>query len=123
MTRQATLPAWAKAISPGIIEIQADQFYPALLEELGVEEADIDQYWLETAYQCAKLDVQFAVAGTEHQAAPGGALRIIVKDTSKAENGTSRWAQIQYPEGKGAKAAAQDKEARAHYKRLRNLPL
>ena len=49
----------------------------------------------------------------------GGALVILVKDDEK-ESG--KWAQKNYPPGKGAEAASKGKEARAHYKRIRQIP-
>lgn len=86
-----------------------------------MEEKDIDQYWLEVAHQCMKLEVQAAMAGTG--AVPeGGALRILVQDNTKEEvDGVilSKYAQARYPKGKGIEAATQGKEARDHYKRLR----
>lgn len=117
--RQAQLPAWAKAIAPGKIEIEAAKFYPEWLGLLGVKEDQINQYWLECAFQCAKMDIQFAVAGTELMPPEGGALVILVKDDDKA---SGKWAQKKYPEGDGIKAAAQGKQAREHYKRIRQVP-
>jgi hypothetical protein len=128
--KKANLPAWATAIAPGKIEIDAEQFYPELIDELwsddhwpaeGQPMADIqrkklDQYWLEVAHQCAKLDVQFAVAGTELMPKTGGALVILVKP------GKTDYAQKKYPAGRGVEAAAKGLEARAHYKRIRQLP-
>ncbi|SEN43472.1 hypothetical protein [Nitrosomonas marina] len=117
--KTAQLPAWAKALAPGKIEIQASVFYPEWLALLGVAEKDINQYWLECAFQCAKMDIQFAVAGTELMPSPGGALVILVKDDDKV---TGRWAQKNYPEGKGVDAATRGKEAREHYRRIRQVP-
>ncbi|SFK74562.1 hypothetical protein SAMN05216302_101439 [Nitrosomonas aestuarii] len=117
--RTAQLPAWANAIAPGKIEIQADGFYPEWLELLGITEQDIDQYALECAFQCAKMDIQFAIAGTELMPPPGGALVIIANDGSKS---SGKWAQKNYPEGKGVKAASKGGEARAYFKRIRQIP-
>jgi len=117
--RTAQLPAWANAIAPGKIEIEADGFYPEWLGLLGVADDDIDQYALECAFQCAKMDIQFAVAGTELMPQEGGALVIIVNDGSKE---AGKWRQKFYPEGKGAKAASKGREAREHYKRIRQVP-
>ncbi len=117
--RKAQLPAWATAIAPGKIEIQASQFYPEWLGLLGVTEDQITQYDLECAFQCAKMDIQFAVAGTDLMPKEGGALCIFVKDNDKE---TDKWAQKKYPPGKGIQAAAQGHEARKHYKRIRQVP-
>lgn len=132
----ANLPPWATMLSPGKVEIQADEFYPAILGELidldaGVKTNDkkqapvvfkgmeeLDQYWLEVAFQCAKMDVQRAVQGTDDAPAEGGALTIFVNDNAKV---AGTWAQKNYAVGRGTKAAAQGKEARAFYKVLRNL--
>jgi len=117
MARELVLPKWAKVIAPGKIEIDADGFYPELLEELDAPE-ELDQYWLETAFQCAKMDIQLAVAGTEAKPKPGGALVIIVKDNSK-ESG--KWALKNHPKGKGVEAATKGREAREHFKRIRGI--
>jgi len=117
--RTAQLPAWANPIAPGKIEIEADGFYPEWLELLGVAYDDIDQYALECAFQCAKMDIQFAIAGTELMPPAGSALVIIITDGSKE---TGKWKQKNYQEGRGAKAASKGHEARAHYKRIRQVP-
>lgn len=117
--RTAQLPAWATALAPGKIEIQASQFYPEWLGLLGVALDNITQYDLECAFQCAKMDIQMAVAGTELMPPEGGALCIFVKDDDK-ESG--KWAQKNYPPGKGIEAASKGKEAREHYKRIRQIP-
>lgn len=118
--RTAQLPAWATALAPGKIEIKASQFYPEWLTLLGVESLEkLTQYDLECAYQCAKMDIQFAIAGTDLMPPEGGALCILVKDDDK-ESG--KWAQKNYPAGKGAEAASKGKEAREHYKRIRQIP-
>jgi hypothetical protein len=118
--RTAQLPAWATALAPGKIEIQASQFYPEWLTLLGLASLEnLTQYDLECAYQCAKMDIQFAIAGTDLMPPEGGALVILVKDDEK-ESG--KWAQKNYPPGKGAEAAYKGKEARAHYKRIRQIP-
>lgn len=116
--RELSLPKWAKAIGPGKVEIDVSVCYPALLEELGVAEGQIDQYWLEVAFQCAKTDVQLAIAGTDMAPPAGGALVIFVTDPEKSEKG-SKWAQKNHPKGRGAEAAARGKEARSHYARIR----
>lgn len=145
MPRTASLPSWATAIGPGVIETQADEFYPEILAELwadenwpdpiaegdeaptdeqvlckGLQRTEADQYWLEVAYQCAKLDIQHAVGGTDLAPEKGGALRIIIMDSSKVD-GT--WAQEGKPAGRGVETARKGKEARRHYQRIRHLVL
>ena len=89
--RECVLPSWAKLISKGKVEIFADEFYPSFLKELGVDLfTDKD---LELAFQCAKLDIQHAISGTNQMPPEGGALVIIVTDRSKRENGISKWKQ------------------------------
>lgn len=117
--KTAQLPAWAKALAPGKIEIQASAFYPEWLALLGANMDSLTQYDLECAFQCAKMDVQFAVAGTELMPQSGGALVILIKDDDKADG---KWRQSNYPEGKGVEAATKGREAREHYKRIRQLP-
>lgn len=113
MAKVLNLPSWAKVIDTAKIEMDAGKFYPEILEDFGVKE--LDQYWLEVAFQCAKLDVQLAVSGTEHQAPTGGALCLIVVDEGK------QYAQSKYPEGKGADQAGKD--AKSLWKKLRGLDI
>lgn len=114
--RKPSLPEWASVKAKGKIEVLADKFYPEYLSELDVEEPD--QYWLEVAYQCMKMDIQNAVIGTDAMPDMGGALVISVRDATKVD-GASKWAQSAYPKGKGAEAATKGKEARDHYARIR----
>lgn len=111
MAKVLNLPSWAKVVAIAKIEMNAGEFYPEILGELGVK--DIDQYWLEIAYQCAKLDVQLAVSGTEHQAPNGGALCLIILDEGK------QYAQSKYPAGLGIEQAGRD--AKAKWRKLRGL--
>jgi len=121
MKKNVNLPEYARMLKNGRIEIDADKFYPLLLKELGI--TDIDQYWLEVAYQCMKLDMQSAIKGTEIEI-NGGAVVLLVKDATKLSNdGISKWAQERFPKGKGIDAATKGKEARAHYKRIRGVIL
>lgn len=128
--RKLELPEWAEVVGQGKIEMNADGFYTEWLALLGIPMGNITQYDLEMAFQCAKLDIQFAVAGTEF-VPQGGALVLLVKDTSKAarkhrvtgkEVFSSLWAQDIYPEGRGILAASKGGEARAAFRRIRNIP-
>jgi hypothetical protein len=120
MPRKVQLPDWATVRGPGFIETQADEFYPEILGEIGVDEKDYDQYWLTVAKCIAKFEVLIGVAGTDVAAPPKGALRIHIKDGTKADNGgVSLWARARFPEGKGAVAGAKD--AREIYRQLRGF--
>ncbi len=90
--------------------------------------ADVDQYWLEVAYQCIKLDVDMALEGTQFSAAGSG------KHVHRRITRASQYAQANYVDnhainvpGKemtGAERATQGHEAREHYKRIRGrLPV
>ena len=135
--KEANLPSWAESLGAGRVEIDAEQFYPEILDELwanaewpeevqntiydGLQRTEVDQYWLEVAYQVAKMDIQSAVSGTDLMPEKGGALVIIIKDNSKEtdSSGTSKYAQRDKPKGRGADMASTGKEAREHYKRIR----
>jgi len=98
------LPSWARVIqeSPLKIEADPDKFYPVLLEELGL--GKVDQYALEVAYQCMKMDLQTAVGRF------GFSIKVLNRPS---------WALKAHPPGKGIELATQGREARAHYIRIR----
>lgn len=138
MSRNINLPSWAKVIAPGKIEVDASVFYPEILEELwadktwpteventlyeGLQRTEVDQYWLEVAFQVAKMDIQMAISGTELMPEKGGALVIIIKDsTKKSNNGVSIYAQKNAPKGRDVKVASNGREAREHFKRIRTV--
>ena len=73
----------------------------------------IDQYWLEVAYQCAKLDVQMALVGTEYDPRFSG------KPAEFHFSKSPELALVLHPHGRGVEAATKGKEARAHYVRIR----
>lgn len=119
---EVRLPAWASLADTGkkgacvTIEVDCEAAYPEWLKALDVTR--IDQYWLEVAFQCIKLDVQAAIAGTKYDPRVAGSyahfhfLR------------APKFAQALYPVGKGAIAASQGREAREHYRRIRgSLPM
>ena len=114
---EINLPEWAKLVDsrPGIavtIEVDSAAAYAAWLSELNVDNT-IDQYWLEVAYQCIKLDVQAALEASELSPLKLGAPAQI--NFTRAE----QFAQKNYPVGRGAHAATKGREAREHYKRRR----
>lgn len=97
--RQAQLPEWAKEIKPGFIEIDAEGFYPDWLQRINnwkKEPQEMSAKLLETAKQCAVMEIRHIIAGTSSMPESGGAIRIIVKDDTKSETGVSKWAQSQY---------------------------
>lgn len=73
----------------------------------------LDQYWLEVAYQCTKLDVQTAIAGTEYDP------RISGKPAQFHFNRADEYALIRHQYGRGIEIATQGKEARNHYVSIR----
>lgn len=116
------LPEWA-SVDPHTpkgtalhIAVDTDK---AMREWLGLlGSPPIDQYWLEVAFQCVKLDCQMALAGTEYDP------RINAKPAQFTMNRAEHFAQKKHPVGKGAAQASQGKEARGHYIRIRgNLPM
>lgn len=152
MSREAILPGYAKALENGRITVDAEKFYPELLAELwadenwpepvvneeaegvpavpelpkmyqGLQRGEIDQYWLEVAFACMKLDIQRAVAGTVLMPKRGAAVILVQDATKKVDDegnvAPSKWALKIHPKGRGANAAVQGREAREHYKRIR----
>jgi len=111
------LPPWAKRAKNQsdwasiTIEADTDAYVAEWFGLLGVTKPD--QYWLEVAYQCAKLDLQTAIAGTEYDPRIGG------KPAEFKFNRSDKWALKLHPTGKGIKAATQGREARGHYVRIR----
>lgn len=118
---EVTLPSWAKFIegSPKaccIVEVDSEKAYEEWLAKFIFPvgpAAEIDQYWLEVAYQCIKMDVQAALEGTEMD--PQKAGRYAQINFTRAP----RFALANHPAGKGADAASRGLEARAHYVRIR----
>lgn len=100
----AVLPDWADYEGDNTIVVDPDKAYPALLRELDVKQDEIDQYWAEVAYQCMKMDLQAAMDRFNFQ------IKVLNRP---------KWALASLKPGKGAEAATQGREARAHYMRLR----
>lgn len=117
--REVRLPEWAKIIERGgeklcaVIEVDSDSAYEAWLTELLPEATTPDQYWIEAAYQCIKMDVQAAIEGTDLDPSLAG------KSAQINLTPSDRWALKNFKKGKGVNAATQGREARDHYKRIR----
>lgn len=131
------LPPWAKVADRQherasiTIDVDSAAAYAYWLELL--DNPPLDQYWLEVAHQCIKLDLQAALANSEHD--PRFAERHAAFHFLRAE----QYAQAGKPTGRsvtkrgrdgkdvtlsGANLASQGLEAREHYKRVRgSLPL
>jgi hypothetical protein len=111
----ADLPAWITRRADGAILIDPDLAYPAILGLLGVKEDDYDQYWIECAYQCAKLYAQDVWRRLE----PDGAVpcQILIISTGGRKE---RWSLTALPRGRGPEPASQGREARQHYARIRH---
>lgn len=110
------LPPWAKVVPFNDklcirIEADPDGYIPEWLELLEVKKPD--QYWLEVAYQCAKLDLQACLAGTDYDPRTAG------KAAEFHFLNRPQWALNRHPKGRGINAASKGKEARAHYRRIR----
>src|SRR5262249_54319724 len=101
-----------------IVEIDPHAAYPKILELLGVDgkETPIDQYWLEVAFQCAKMAVQEAIEDTEHDPRAWREPRSLVIHVVSAKDD---WALAKFPKGKGIDPASKGREAKVHYDRIR----
>jgi hypothetical protein len=114
---ELSLPSWAKQRAAEtnkvsvVVEVDSEAAYADWLERLG--SPPLDQYWIEVAYQCIKLDVQFALAGTEYDPRQAG------KSAEFRFSNAPKYALANHPAGRGAEAATQGREARDHYVRLR----
>jgi len=117
-TKELVLPSWAKLGEKKenvalVIEADTDGFMKEWMSLLGVKPDEVDQYWLEVAHQCAKMDLQSALVGTDY--CLNGNAQPVEFHFSNAP----QWALKKFDEGKGIAAATQGREARAHFKRVR----
>ncbi len=115
----ANLPSWATETEDAsgkvktVILVDSAAAYSEWLDLLEIKKEDVDQYWLEVAYQCAKLDVHGALAGSDCDPRTCG------KPTGIKFSNAPEFALANFPAGKGAAAATQGREARGHYVRVR----
>lgn len=111
------LPSWASQETPRsdklsvIINVNSKAAYDEWLEKLG--NPHVDQYWMEVAYQCIKLDCQMALVGSEFDPRTCGKpaeIRFARCDEYRLSN---------LEPGRGVEASTGGREARDHYVRLR----
>lgn len=123
------LPNWLTVSPKGVMVVDIDKAYPAVLGALGVADGEVNDYWKEVAFQCAKMAVQDIVSGTElapyaKQTAaqiaagePPQLERCLVIDMQYGAS-KDRWA-LKEPNGKDVQRATKGREARVHYERIR----
>lgn len=125
-----TLPAWLTPApgKPGVFNVDPDKFYPEILDRLQAApdvpyEGEVDQYWLEVAYQCMKLDAQLFLRMSGLDPRPQQSLVLNIDGGSK-----DKWAQKRYKPGRLERLAAlgdpyklAGKEAREYYVRMRGF--
>lgn len=135
MSNAVTLPSWAKLSASsahlisekiaGCVVVDSDAAYEEWLEILvegdyvvpGFDKPTsrdaIDQFFVEVAYQCIKLEVQAGVVNTDLD--PRKAGKPLEIHFSKGEVGRLS----NYPEGLGVALATKGKVARRFYKAIR----
>jgi len=131
------IPAWLTEDAQGRWHIDSDGAYPEWMGFLGLTNEDLDRYWLEVLFQCAKMDAQVAVRSSGDDPRMVGKGLILVVDATKAKK--QSWAQINFPvetaagrrkrealmgENRklaGPDAATKGKEARALYRKIRGF--
>jgi hypothetical protein len=116
---EVRLPKWASVNQEKrYIDIDPDVAYPVILGALGIAEAQYDQYWLEVAYQCAKMKVQSVVEGSEldPRSRSEDPRPLVINVLSRKD----RWALTDFTPGRGIDAATKGREARAYYERISN---
>jgi hypothetical protein len=107
------VPQPADARIAAVLEIDSAAAYPYWIKLLEVKQADLDQYWIETAYQCIKLDAQAAIVDTKFDP------RIANRSSEIRFSCADEWALSKFPAGRGLDLATKGKEARRHYVRIR----
>jgi hypothetical protein len=115
-TRKVELPEWAKITdsnSKVSIKINADTdgYVKEWFSLLGV--TNPDHYWLEVAYQCAKMDLQRAIENTAFDPRYAG------KAAEFHFSGVPQWSMNRFQVGRGTGPASQGGEARKHFERIR----
>lgn len=98
-----------------VLSIDPDIVYPAVLDALDVKAEDVDQYWVEVAYQCAKLAGQEMMSGTPHDPRETGNGTMVINILSRKDT----WAVSKFKPGRGPEAATKGREARNHYEKIK----
>lgn len=110
----AKLPKWLTQREDGAFVADPDIAYPLVMKALGIK--DVDQYAIETAYQCTKLAVQDMILGSDLDPRPKGmALTIVINSDGKRKE---RWALSAFKPGRGIGAATKGLEAKGNYSRI-----
>jgi hypothetical protein len=100
----------------GVVAIDPAVAFPVILAKLGAP-AELDQYWIEVARQCAKLEAQRAVRDADLW--PENGTLVIHIESRKGQDGGQSWALADHPAGRGAMAADRGREARERYRHWR----
>lgn len=115
------LPDWIAPIKGKVntFVVDPDIYYPRVLAELGVKKPD--QYWLEVAFGCMKLDFNLHV-GLCGACEPGRSVTRYVR----ADNGRKRrWNLTMHPPGKTdwrkLSLAERSRHIRENYRRIRGF--
>lgn len=111
-------PAWLTRREDGVFVIDPDIAYPTILKALRIKDDQLDQYWLEVAYQSAKLFTQDLIAGTEYDPRPERHLTMHILGGSARKK---QWGLANYKAGRGAYAATKGREAVFHYEKIKPI--
>lgn len=112
------LPKWLTRRKDGAFVVDPNIAYPLILKELKVKDGEVDQYWIECAYQCAKLKVQELITDTELDPRPDAGFVIIIDSGGDRKE---RWALRNFKPGspgRDVNAATKGLQAKAHYRRI-----
>lgn len=92
------LPSWIKDArdtrGSGHFEVDCDAYYPVLLEQLGIKEADLDQYWMQMLAYFAKHDARIAITRS-------GANSFIMESIHLKTKANSKFASVPNPHKQG----------------------
>ena len=115
-------PEWMKQVpgKDGHFLVDPDVFYPMFLKEMGVGEGDRNQFNVEVAYGCMKLDAQRYFQMAERPPGLRGLTLLVRGD----EGRKLRWNHTMFPPGPvditaDAASGARNRAVREMYRRLR----
>lgn len=80
----------------------------------GFETPELDQYKLECALQVVKMKAMEVIGDQDDDPNKIGRARVLMTKAADKD----KWAIANYPEGRGARAATQGREARIHFDRV-----